>query len=112
MGTSTQSNRKPWWLHVLAVSVGTAAYFFASKLGYGWASSIGAALGALLFPAIIYYRRAADIRRFWQMLAMASAAQIPLVLLLHRFADRFGFPFLLLFGAADCVFVASLITRP
>lgn len=102
---------KPWWLHVLAIAIGILAYSCSFWFGYAWGASIGAATASLIFPALIYYRKFGKRERFWMIVSLLSIVQIPLVIAVRPLVEQFRFVFILMFGAADCLFVAFAITR-
>jgi|ERR1035437_1320324 hypothetical protein len=98
--------RKPWWLHVLAIAIGLFACLCIVRFGYAWGGSIGAAAGGLIFPAIIYYRKVGEPHRFWMTVTLLTIVQIPLVIAARLLVEQFRFVFMLVFAVGDCVFVA------
>ena len=110
MSRLESTQRKPWWLHVLAIGTGVLAFLCSIRFGYGWGASIGAAASSVIFPGILYYRKHAERHRFWQTLTLLTILQIPLVIAARPLVEQFRFTLLLAFGFGDCVLVALLLT--
>lgn len=110
MGSPDKRQSKPWWLHFLAIATGVLACLCADRFGPGWSGSIAAAAAALLFPAIIYYRKTEKRERFWVTVTLLAIIQVPLVIAVRPVVERFGLFLTLAFGALDCLLVAFAIT--
>jgi hypothetical protein len=106
MSQLEQKQSKPWWLHVLAIAIGLVACLCIVRYGYAWGGSIAAAAGALIFPAIIYYRKGGKPHRFWVTVMLLTLVQIPLVIAVRPLVEQFQLVFMIVFAVADCVFVA------
>ncbi len=109
MGRLESKQRKPWWLHVIAIGIGVAAFLCSLRFGYDWTSSIATAAGSLIFPAVIYYRKVGKHNRFWETLSLLTILQVPLVIAARPLVEQFRFVFLLAFGFGDCVLVAFVL---
>lgn len=101
--------RKPWWLSVLAIGIGTLAGLGCIRFGYGWGASIGGAAFSLVFPAILYYRKRGKRHRFWETVTLLAILQVPLVIAARPLVEQFRFILLLAFGFGDCVLVAFVL---
>jgi hypothetical protein len=101
-----------WKTKAVAVSAGglMALLSFRNPEGYGLWGSITAAGAALIVPAVAF-RELWSLGRFWVVLSFLGVLQVPLVILLQGMVERFRLPFMLLFGAIDCVFVISVIYK-
>jgi hypothetical protein len=106
MRSPETKQRKPRWLHVLAVGIGILACFCIDEFGYGWGASAGIAAVALIFPAIIYYRKTGKRERFWLAVVFLAIAQVPLVIAVRPLMKQLRAVFLLVFGAVDWALVA------
>jgi hypothetical protein len=106
MRSPETKQRKPRWLHVLAVGIGILACFCIDEFGYGWGASTGIAAVALIFPAVIYYRKTGKRERFWMAVVFLAIAQVPLVIAVRPLMEQFRAVFLLVFGVVDWALVA------
>lgn len=96
-----------WRTHVIAISIGAVAFVLsvASPHGYGWGGAVAAAGAALIFPSLIYYSKFNDHRLFWSAVTVLSITQVPFVIGIRHWIEQFRFPFMVLFGTLDCLFV-------
>jgi len=61
------------------------------------------------FVPMLLFRGIWGMRRFWIALGFLALLQIPLVIAVRETVDRFRFPFLIGFGAVDCIVVIAVI---
>ena len=81
-----------------------------SPKGYGLWGAITASAAALVVP-ILGFRGFWSMRRFWIVSGSLALLQVPLVIVVREMVEQHRFPFMLGFGAVDCVFVITVIYR-
>jgi hypothetical protein len=96
-----------------AIGIGIFAFLWSVILpdGYAWGACIAASAAALVFPAVFYYRAFAVRRQFWVTVLVLSLVQVPVVIAIKPIVDEGRFPFILLFGALDCIAVIIVLSK-
>lgn len=65
------------------------------------------AAAALIVP-LPAFRAFWDLGRFWITFAVLACAQVPLVIAVRPYVEKFRFGFMLAFGAADCILAIAV----